>query len=113
MKNYFTLFGIIAFVAVIGFSMSGCSNSKQFEGTWSGNGWELVVGSKTFVLTTNWPSSAKAQGTYTIKGNTITCIADENSSTREGPILIGTVDGIIMKTRDSIWGTGEFTLTKK
>jgi hypothetical protein len=90
--------------------MSGCSNSKQFEGTWSGKGWELVVGSKTFVLS---KGSTLAQGPYTIKGNTITCIADENSSTREGPILIGTVDGIIMKTWDSIWGTGEFTLTKK
>ena len=79
MKNVFKLFGIIALLAVIGFSMAGCKNdddgggggSGGLSGTWKGN----VAGLTATVTITSsgWTMSAPGfsdSGTYIMDGIT-------------------------------------------
>jgi hypothetical protein len=78
MKNTFKLFGIIAFMAVIGFSFSACGddkddgNSDLFKGTWTGDventPTKLVAADGKFVVEQNGISAFR--GTYTVSGNT-------------------------------------------
>ena len=76
MKNFLKLLGIIAFVAVIGFSMVGCENdddgggggSNPFIGTWkSSNGYVMVFAASTFTITS--ASGSVESGSYTWSGN--------------------------------------------
>ena len=80
MKNVFKLFGIIALVAVIGFSMAGCKNdddgggggdSNPFIGTWkSSNGYVMVFSASSFTITS--ASGNVESGSYTQNGNSAT-----------------------------------------
>ena len=101
MKNKLKLLGIIAAVAVIGFSMVGCDNGNggggggipaNLLGTWveneTGDIWVIgngtiqetqngVVRNMTFSvsgnnITLNVPGFGSAQGTFTVSGNTLT-----------------------------------------
>jgi len=76
MKNFLKLLGIIAFVAVIGFSMVGCKNdddggggdSNPFIGTWrSSNGYVMVFAASTFTITSS--GGSVESGSYTYSGN--------------------------------------------
>jgi len=50
MKNLIKLFGIIALVAVIGFSMTACEeNTPTLQGNWSGV-YSLVINGSNFIL---------------------------------------------------------------
>lgn len=80
MKKLVTVFGIVALLAIIGFSMVSCDDSSNsssrnpFEGTWSGydpdyDRVRVEVTSSTWTMT--WPSYSGAEfGTYTYSGNT-------------------------------------------
>jgi len=78
MKNLFKLLGIIALVAVIGFSMAACSDddgggedSNPFIGTWrSSNGYVMVFAASTFTITS--ASGSVESGSYTWSGNSAT-----------------------------------------
>jgi len=81
MKNTFKLFGIIAFMAVIGFSFSACGDSKDdgnssdpLKGTWTGQvegaTMKLVAADGKFEVEQNGNPSG-FRGTYTVSGNTV------------------------------------------
>jgi hypothetical protein len=119
MKNKFKLFGIIAMFAIIGISISGCSSSKRFEGTWRGEypyyksygsnkvPCTLVVGEKTFEISYNETIErrVRGKGTYQISSN-VASFYDEDGDLR----FTATVDGPIMTVINS---DGETTLTKQ
>ena len=102
MKNFFKLFGIIALVAVIGFSMTGCENDSDpdpapaptpppvtiLSGTWVGtnaNGTVTIsVSGYSWTQYTNGPATQNVnmpimRGTYTVSGTIITMTATEAS----------------------------------
>jgi len=83
MRNFFKLFGVIALLAVMGFSMVACDDGNgggggnPFIGTWNGvdpdgERIRLVVGSSTWTI--SWPdhpgwviaATGTNSGTYTI-----------------------------------------------
>jgi len=73
MKNLLKLFGIIALVAIIGFSMTACGGDDDsgggdpaLNGTWESIGGELKLNNG------NWEMSESAKGKYTTSGGTIT-----------------------------------------
>jgi len=68
MRNFLKVFGIIAFVSIIGFSMVGCEEpdelDKELNGTWvNPAGAELKFDNGTFEI------SPMLKGTYTTSGN--------------------------------------------
>jgi hypothetical protein len=77
MKNFLKLLGIIALVAVIGFSMVACDDgsddgggggSNPFIGTWkSSNGYVMVFAASTFTITS--ANGSVESGSYTRNGN--------------------------------------------
>jgi len=89
MKNLGKLFGIIAIVAIIGFSLAAC-NDNPFVGKWSGEGltvtctddtWTAVYGGQDAGHGTYTPNGDKADfiqaggstfGTATVSGDTMT-----------------------------------------
>jgi len=81
MKNLFKIFGIIALVAVIGFSVTGCpadddgGGSNPFIGTWrspdGGGYYVLVFTESSFTITS--PTGNVERGIYTwLSGETST-----------------------------------------
>jgi len=82
MKNLSKLFGIIALIAVIGFSMAACGEdgggNDPFKGTWVNeqDGMKIVAAGGTFKVSRdnngNWYEIM--QGTYSGEGNDITAV---------------------------------------
>ena len=117
MKNLNKFIGIIALLAVIGFSMAACDNGttdngggNPFVGTWNGSDGDgdairLVVTSSTW--TVSWPGNPEwgtESGTYTYSGNTATL-----SMAGEGVVGTATVSG---NTMTGILDDIGFTVTK-
>jgi hypothetical protein len=78
MKNKFKLIGIIALLAVIGFSMAACGDNSSsdpdlFEGTWVGSSDDgsvrIVAAGGKFTIYLNGTEGMR--GTYTASGNTV------------------------------------------
>ncbi|MCL2267371.1 MAG: hypothetical protein FWC17_06345 [Treponema sp.] len=86
MKNSLKLLGIIAFIAIIGFSMASCGEeddviveTNSFANTsWSGPGMSLSFTSSNFTLIED---GEIFQGTYTYSGNTATLTGNGFSQT--------------------------------
>ena len=76
MKNFVKSFGIIAFVAVIGFMFAACDNVKdELDGTtWKSINWDFVLtfDSPNFNLKKTSGDYETSKGTYTINGSTVT-----------------------------------------
>ena len=76
MKKVFKFLAIIAFVAVIGFTMAGCKEEdgtdlSSFAGTWNASGNRSIVFSgSNFNYKVN--SATKYSGTFSASGTTIT-----------------------------------------
>jgi len=117
MKNLFKLFGIIAIVAVIGFSMAACGdddggggennnnnnpgggNNVNVVGTWEGDGYIFQFSEDyTFIYDKGAGFDAGNSGTYTVSGNTITM--KQNGTTYR----TGTINGNTMTTTASGYG---------
>jgi len=79
MKNAIKLFGIIALVAVIGFSMVACDNgstgggSTSFSNTSWGDEFVTINFNKSNGVSWVMMEAEMVRGTYTVSGNTITC----------------------------------------
>ena len=129
MKNFFKarivpLFGIIALVAVIGFSMAGCKNDDDgsdsnkngtpnpFIGTWTGNynytgndGVSMTITNiitfteTAFIFRDNTNNNDPYSGTYTRSGNTaiLTLGGESYTVTVSGNIFI--FDGLTYTKR--------------
>jgi hypothetical protein len=77
MKKFFKLFGIIAFVAIIGFSMAACDSGGDDGGlNLTGTTWTSTQDGDTFTLTFTTDTTARLEypggtfnGTYTLNGN--------------------------------------------
>jgi len=79
MKKAVKLFGIIALMAVIGFTMAACKdepnneNTDIFTGTWTtqmeGSDMKLVAANGSFTVDMDGHSAFR--GTYTVSGNTV------------------------------------------
>ena len=86
MKSTIKLFGIIAFVAVIGFSMASCDDADDdaLNGTWvSSDGTKLVLNNGK--ITEMVDDVGFMRGTYTTNGSNITITFTEiNSAALEG-----------------------------
>jgi predicted small secreted protein len=113
MKNVLKAFGIIAIVAVIGFSMAACSNddggggsdgSQYFFGTWKGDG--LTVTCEYTIWSAVYPGQGSWSGTYKTTNNGKTANFTETNGNNFGT---ANVSGNTM-TVASTYGT--FTLTK-
>jgi hypothetical protein len=104
MKNFIKLFGIIAFAAVIGFSMAGCDlfEDNPFIGTWSDGQLTVTCTDDTW---TAKRSGYSWEGTYTPDGNTANFI--ETNGNNFGT---ATVSGDTMTVKSSY---GNFTLKKQ
>jgi predicted small secreted protein len=116
MRNFIKIFGVIALMAVIGFSMAACNDDSggggggnsgggggggnPFVGTWNGydtgnDAIRLVITSSSFTVT--WPNyfnPATYSGTYTYSGNTATFIAEGNrggTATVSGNTMTGMI----------------------
>jgi len=76
MRNFLKVFGVIAIVAVIGFSVIGCEEpdevDRDLNGTWVGESAELRFNNGTFESGLDGKMFVK--GTYTTSGNKITMI---------------------------------------
>jgi hypothetical protein len=75
MKNFVKWFGLIAFVAVIGFFFAACEDEPKDE--LNGTTWKATENGNTYVLTFNSPHFTispdySQKGTYTISGSTVT-----------------------------------------
>jgi hypothetical protein len=103
MKNMVKLFGIIAFVAIIGFSFAACKKDALDRTTWKGNydGQEMVIkfNSPNFTWTgavvDNSPITFK--GSYAISGLDVTIAAGDEeklTGTLAGNTLIFTIGGV-------------------
>jgi hypothetical protein len=86
MKNTFKLFGIIALIAVVGFSMAACGGDDDggadpFEGTWvnTAQGLRIVAADKSAKVYLN--NAEIIRCTYTVSGNSATAkITEVNPS---------------------------------
>ena len=106
MRNLFKLLGIIALVAVIGFTMVGCKTDEDGDsggggsnsdiiGTWSGTisdhgnnyPFTLVIGDGTYAITVPNFSALNDSGTYTRNGNTAALTSKDRDT---NGIVIGT-----------------------
>jgi len=80
MKSFVKWFGIIALVAVIGFSMAACDDDSSGGGGGGGSAnligtWTSVIGSQFIFTANNCTYTAGWElynGPYTVSGNTIT-----------------------------------------
>ena len=85
MKTLFRLLGIIAFAAIIGFSMTACGGDDDpppdpkdlVQGTWkytwaSGTNWDQVAFTGNNYVIANDEDDPLYSGTFTITSNTIT-----------------------------------------
>ena len=95
MKNTIKLFGIIAVIAIIGFSFAACTNGSTDEpgpldGTWVGdNLWQFIFTGSDFTVQVNsggWKNRLK--GTFAVSGTDITfnCTHEWNGSSLEWDI---------------------------
>ena len=91
MKNLAKLFGIIAFVALIGFSMIACDNGTTgggLNGTWrEPSGDRIVFSNGSFTMIDNNVEAYK--GTYRTSGNNITLTLTQAKGSRIGPASAG------------------------
>jgi hypothetical protein len=105
MKNLFKLFGIIALVAIIGFSMAACDEdddsdggSSSFVGTWTGTmGGDYM---KLVCTDTTWTTAGSDFGTYsgnyTRSGNTASFYVSGvgvGTATVSGNTMTGNING--------------------
>jgi hypothetical protein len=105
MKDVCKVLGMIAFVAIVGFSTSSCiinldddgGDKSQFSGTWKGVG---NASGLTLVFTSsNWSMTFQgitATGTYIVSGNTATLTdssGDNATAVLSGSNLIFTYEG--------------------
>jgi len=131
MKNLIKLIGIIALIAIIGFSVIACNNgtpsgtgnpqntndnnqnteSNPFLGTWSGADADGDI-AKVVVTSSNWtitwpnnPEYGSLTGTYTYSGNTAALKIDGDTWGS------ATVSGNVMTITATTWGT--FVLSKQ
>ena len=97
MKNTIKWFGIIAFIAVIGFSFVACgdddgdkSGNDAFAGTWTSTdaGLKLIASNGSFKEYTLSDNKEVIRGTYTVSGNTVTAKIVEIN-----PIFLGGTEG--------------------
>jgi len=76
MKNTIRILGIIALVAIIGFSVMGCGGSNPFTGTWSGKNVDYRSLELTFApdntLVFDLDGRKQSDFTYTYKGSIAT-----------------------------------------
>ena len=87
MKNLFKLFGIIALVAIIGFSMSACKDPEPdpdtvpsaWQGTWNGNG---GVSGQTITFTGTTVKWEGGGDSFT--AGTLVFTAETNAGTNNG-----------------------------
>jgi len=123
MKNVFKVLGIIALVAVIGFSMAACGGDD--DGGGGGNTgpsalhatWTNTYNSATYTMTFKADGTFSSQGTtypapdgnypYTVSGNTIT-ILDENKDTGIKFTFSISADGNTLTIKDGMgfWQVG-------
>ena len=91
MKNVFKLFGIIALVAVIGFSMAACDNdngggnSNPLIGTWSYFDQGQIVESITLTATTYEWKDVSYGGLATYEKGTYTGVTGNNGTLTFSP----------------------------
>ena len=99
MKNFFKLFGIIALVAIIGFSMVACGGDDGGGG--GGDtyrfemlpfGWAEITFAGSNFSGSNYTMTASifgqplsGTGTYSVSGNTITCIVVTSTDPDDKP----------------------------
>jgi hypothetical protein len=100
MKNMVKLFGIIAFVAIIGFSFAACKKDALDRTTWKGNYGEqkLVIkfNSPNFTWTGAAADNSTIKGSYAISGLDVTIAAGDEekfTGTLAGNTLIFTIEG--------------------
>jgi len=108
MKNKSTVLGVIALVAVIGFSMAACDSGGDGDSSYSGDGGggdtyrytgpftlaEITFnGSNCTMNTTIFKITITIKGTYVVENTTITCTAIESNDpdTPPGDIKIFTI----------------------
>jgi hypothetical protein len=107
MKNFVKMLGIIAFVAVIGISLSACKDKKdKFDGTtWvsEGNVLALKFNKPRFQLIEIGTADVEGSGTYTISGSEVKFDAN-------GYELTGKLSGNTLSL--TFWGE-EFKFTKQ
>jgi predicted small lipoprotein YifL len=115
MKNVFKAFGIIAIVAVIGFSMAACGgddggpdykpdSNNPIKGIWS-NG-SLTVSCSTNTWKAVYPGQGSWSGNYTLSSNGAAAFTDKN-----GAWGTATVSGTTMYVQSPQYGS--YTLTRK
>jgi hypothetical protein len=89
-EKIFRLVGIIAFVAIIGFSFAACQDEPEPEPKDALDGTSWLSSDDIFVFSfnsPNWTVKIKAtgvvgnKGTYTISGDTVTLISDGTGTT--------------------------------
>ena len=87
MKNTIKLFGIIAFVAVMGFSMASCDDADDddLNGTWVSSDGSTSMVLNNGNITELWDNVEALRGRYTTSGSNITITFTEiNSAALEG-----------------------------
>jgi hypothetical protein len=83
MKNTIKLFGIIAFVAIIGFSFVACDDggTDPLNGTWISTQFKIVAANGSFKEYLVPDNEECLRGTYTYSGNNVTAkITEVNTS---------------------------------
>jgi hypothetical protein len=106
MKSFFKIFGIIALVAVIGFSFAACGDdgggeSNQFVGSWSGydtGGDYMIMTATSSTWTATWPGVegwGPFSGTYTYSGNTATLYISGEGYAGTATVSGNTMTGMI------------------
>jgi len=140
MKNFFKLLGIIALVAVIGFSMAACKNDDEGGGTDPAlNGtWVQTITSGSYTYTTEiklnngnieesrgqngMSLSPIYKGTYTTSGNSISVqmthyyhranwLTKDQLKSAQGTGMSDTDIDLIFKSVTAIWSVSGNTLT--
>jgi hypothetical protein len=78
MKNVTKLFGLIALVAIIGFSMAACSSDGNgssggdpFQGTWTNADADMRLVAANGSFTVSGEGGQAFRGTYTVSGNNV------------------------------------------
>jgi hypothetical protein len=115
MKNTIKVLGIIAIVAVIGFSMVACGDngggpdyspdpSNPIKGIWSDG--DLTVSCSTNTWEAVYPGEGSWSGNYTITSNGAASFTDKN-----GAWGTATVSGTTMYVNSPQYGS--YTLTRK
>jgi hypothetical protein len=78
MKNVSKLFGLIALIAIIGFSMAACNDDDDpdggndpFEGTWTNVDMGMTIVAADGSFTVSQGDNPAFRGTYTVSGNNV------------------------------------------